>query len=368
MDRPQLYAPNNSGQRSPLPYYYRGCWHVVGRGFSEGTVTRFFSLKAVYNPKAFFPHAASLCQLSPIAQDSPLLLPVGVWAASQSQCGWSRSHASYLSSPCGPSPHQQADRPRGHPGKPISTPPPCDRRSYPALATVSHGYSGLQGRFLTCYSPVRRSPHLKAVLPRLACVRRAASVRPEPGSNSPLENPNQNRLRGRAHRAQTPKGKGNLLGHDVDPASTQPTNNQLSGTRITKPRQISPHQQRRRIPKGGVHVHRRLIALCSSQRATTLPPSSSTTQGCGRLSEVTRAGPVGSRPWWPFGRDAGRPVGRRGGAEQYPEGLRSATLRADPEWSVPQVTVAEEMLPCNRCCVVCLLVNPDRGRAQQYRP
>src|SRR5699024_4845594 len=26
------FTPNNSGQRSPPPYY-RGCWHVVSRGF-----------------------------------------------------------------------------------------------------------------------------------------------------------------------------------------------------------------------------------------------------------------------------------------------------------------------------------------------
>ena len=41
---------------------------------------------------------------------------------------------------------------------------------------------------VTCYSPVRHSGHqskLRALV-RLACVRHAASVRPEPGSNSPL--------------------------------------------------------------------------------------------------------------------------------------------------------------------------------------
>ena len=42
----------------------------------------------------------------------------------------------------------------------------------------------------TCYSPVRRSPARKASFPpdapRLACVKPAASVHPEPGSNSPL--------------------------------------------------------------------------------------------------------------------------------------------------------------------------------------
>ena len=30
-----LFTPNNSGQRSP-PTYYRGCWHVVSRGFLLG--------------------------------------------------------------------------------------------------------------------------------------------------------------------------------------------------------------------------------------------------------------------------------------------------------------------------------------------
>jgi hypothetical protein len=47
------------------------------------------------------------------------------------------------------------------------------------------GYPPHQGRSLTCYAPVRRS--LIAQRPRLACVKHAASVRPEPGSNSPIE-------------------------------------------------------------------------------------------------------------------------------------------------------------------------------------
>ncbi len=56
----ELFTPNKSGQRSP-PTYYRGCWHVVGRGFLQ--VPSISSLlKAVYNPKAFIPHAASLRQ------------------------------------------------------------------------------------------------------------------------------------------------------------------------------------------------------------------------------------------------------------------------------------------------------------------
>ena len=44
------------------PTYYRGCWHVVSRGFF--CRYRLFSslLKVVYNPRAFIPHAALLPQ------------------------------------------------------------------------------------------------------------------------------------------------------------------------------------------------------------------------------------------------------------------------------------------------------------------
>src|SRR5688572_12979999 len=55
------------------------------------------------------------------------------------------------------------------------------------LAILSDSYPPLKGRLPTCYSPVRhftqgRSPFLV----RLACVRPAANVRSEPGSNSPV--------------------------------------------------------------------------------------------------------------------------------------------------------------------------------------
>ena len=71
------FTPSNSGQRLP-PTYYRGCWHVVSRGFllgyRQGDRSRHSSPKTkVYNPKTFFPHAASLhqsflhCAISPTA-------------------------------------------------------------------------------------------------------------------------------------------------------------------------------------------------------------------------------------------------------------------------------------------------------------
>ena len=62
------------------------------------------------------------------------------------------------------------------------------RRYYAVLAKVSPGYPPLKGRLVTCYSPVRHFTHgLLHFLVRLACVRHAASVDSEPGSNSRLK-------------------------------------------------------------------------------------------------------------------------------------------------------------------------------------
>ena len=89
-----------------------------------------------------------------------------------------------------PLPHQQADRPRDPPeAESISSSDHAIQGGYPVLDQVSPAYPGLRGRFLTCYSPVRRSATPGVATggspARLACIRHAASVRPEPGSNSP---------------------------------------------------------------------------------------------------------------------------------------------------------------------------------------
>src|SRR5207244_3648428 len=56
------------------------------------------------------------------------------------------------------------------------------------LARVSPRCPPQRDRLLTCYSPVRHSTQSRRIgLVRLACVRHAASVRPEPGSNSPID-------------------------------------------------------------------------------------------------------------------------------------------------------------------------------------
>ena len=94
----------------------------------------------------------------------------------------------YVTCPC------QGDNP-GKPGLIPRTfrggiPPGCPGGIYAGLARLSTGCPPAGGRLHTCYSPVRRSPPRKAsfprAAPRLACVKPAASVHPEPGSNSPL--------------------------------------------------------------------------------------------------------------------------------------------------------------------------------------
>ena len=58
--------------------------------------------------------------------------------------------------------------------------------SYRVLARLSTGYSRLRGRLPMCYSPVchYRSNLAKKPTVRLACLKHAASVHPELGSNS----------------------------------------------------------------------------------------------------------------------------------------------------------------------------------------
>jgi hypothetical protein len=189
------FTPSNSGQRSP-PTYYRGCWHVVSRGFFLGY--------RPYNPrpqeKEFTTRRPSSStrrcsvRLAPIAEDSSLLPPVGVWAV------LNPSVADHPLRPATdrrlgrPLPPQLANRPRTPPAAPglftdtrLSSPrPQRSTRAYAVLSPISERYPPPPGRLSTCYAPVRHSGgSRKNPLVRLACVTHAASVCPEPGSNSP---------------------------------------------------------------------------------------------------------------------------------------------------------------------------------------
>ena len=86
----------------------------------------------------------------------------------------------------GPLPHQLANPTRVHLIPPeFFTLHHAMLCAYAVLAAVSNCYPPVQGRLPTRYSPVRRS--LPKKIARLACVRHAASVHPEPGSNSQIK-------------------------------------------------------------------------------------------------------------------------------------------------------------------------------------
>ena len=98
------FTPSNSEQRLH-PLSYRGCWHRVSRCLLRRyRHRRRYWLRLIrLSPQGFTtrrpssPTRRRCVRLSPIAQDSPLLPPVGVWTVSQFQCGCSSSQTSYPS-------------------------------------------------------------------------------------------------------------------------------------------------------------------------------------------------------------------------------------------------------------------------------
>ena len=80
------FTPSNSGQRSP-PTYYRGCWHVVSRGFFLWYRPLSSHRKAVYTPKSVFLHAALLGQACAHCRKFLTAASRRSLGRSQSQCG-----------------------------------------------------------------------------------------------------------------------------------------------------------------------------------------------------------------------------------------------------------------------------------------
>ena len=148
-------------------------------------------LKAVYDADAFFPHAALLrqgcphCAIVPTAASRRSLgrISVPMWPAAL-------SGRLPVVATVGRYPTVKLIGSDSIPCRPKAFPTtPCGVMARPALPPVSRSYSGARGRLVTHYSPVRHS-HSQASLTdpvRLACVKHAASVRPEPESNSPQE-------------------------------------------------------------------------------------------------------------------------------------------------------------------------------------
>src|ERR1700689_3839081 len=76
------FTPNNSEQRSP-PSYYRGCWHEVSRGFFFRYRHHRPGRKEFTSRRTSSSTRRCCVRVSPIAQNSPLLPPVGVWTVFQ---------------------------------------------------------------------------------------------------------------------------------------------------------------------------------------------------------------------------------------------------------------------------------------------
>ena len=147
-------------------------------------------MKAVYNPKAVIPHAALLhqafahCAIFPTAASRRSLgrISVPVWPVALS----GRLPVEALVS------HYLTN-------KLIGRESIHDRRSFPTHPMQDKLISGIstcfqmlsQSQGQVTHVLLTRSPLVyprRGLTVRLACVKHAASVRPEPGSNSPLKN------------------------------------------------------------------------------------------------------------------------------------------------------------------------------------
>ncbi len=84
------FTPSKSEQRLHPPYY-RGCWHGVRRCLFL-KYRHYLPLEKSFTTQGPSSLTRYCCvRLSPIAQNSPLLPPVGVWTVSQFQCDGSSS-------------------------------------------------------------------------------------------------------------------------------------------------------------------------------------------------------------------------------------------------------------------------------------
>jgi hypothetical protein len=154
-----LFTPSKSGQRSP-PTYYRGCWHVVSRGFFGWYRPCSSHPKGVYNPKTVVPHAASLHQafahcarfLAAASRRSLGRVSVPVWLVILSDqrpvIGLvGRYRTNYL-----------MGRKPLHRHVPVFLVWISPRRAYAVLAPLSRSYPPPKGRFLPSSSAVCHSP------------------------------------------------------------------------------------------------------------------------------------------------------------------------------------------------------------------
>ena len=146
-------------------------------------------MKAVYNPKAFFPHAAWLDQGCPHCPKFPTAasrrsldrVSVPVWLIILSdQLRIVALVSSYLTN--------KLIRHRPLLKREARRSPAFLQRAHAVLIRLSPGYPPLKDTFRCCTHPfaTRRQAEARVTV-RLACVKHAASVQSEPGSNSSVQ-------------------------------------------------------------------------------------------------------------------------------------------------------------------------------------
>ena len=153
-------------------------------------------VKEVYNPKAVIPHAASLhqacahCAIFPTAASRRSLgrISVPVWPDTLSGrlpvAALVGHHPTNKLIGRGPIPHRKSFPPQTMQPVVLSG----IRPSFPSLSQSA----GQITHVLLTRSPLEHPR--KGLSVRLACVKHAASVRPEPGSNSPNKNQHEENL------------------------------------------------------------------------------------------------------------------------------------------------------------------------------
>ena len=180
------------------PTYYRGCWHVVRRGFlvryRQGANSYSSTCSSLttefYDPKTFFTHAALLrqtcvhCGRFPTAASRRSLgrVSVPMWPSTLSgRLPVAALVGHYPTNKLigrGLIPHR--NKAFHHTLYSVVV---CGIR--PSFPGLSHSAGQITHVLLTRSPLEYPPPKVVGLSVRLACVKHAASVRPEPGSNSP---------------------------------------------------------------------------------------------------------------------------------------------------------------------------------------
>ena len=152
----------------------------------------------------------------------------------------------------------------------------------------------------TCYAPVRRFTRpLRGFLPRLACVRHAASVRSEPGSNSPIINRSNFPSAPITHRIPRLTGHGSALKALRDPQSFfRGLAIQFSETDQERPSPTPHFRQltatRRRTARRGARF---LPLQTAARQGPSFRPSARPLRLQGSRCVANPSGPVNFRGW-----------------------------------------------------------------------